>query len=285
MQLASLMESRRLTPLASGCITNHGYDPNYFGLLFAIEDKHFWFRTRNRIIATLIRQIASPAQSNHQILEVGCGTGNVLRILENGFPRDTVVGMDLFAEGLQYARRRTSCDLVQGDVQKLPFSRQFDLVGLFDLLEHLPNDKQILHDLRYILKPHGILMLTVPAHQSLWSYFDDMSHHRRRYDPNELESKLISTGYSVEYLTLFMASIYPIVWLKRRLMQINQKLDRKPTRLHNMALAELRIVPVINQFLTLLLAQEAWLISHHRHLPIGTSLLAIARKRPKEAAK
>ncbi len=175
------MESRQLTLLVSGYVANHGYDPQYFGLLFAVEDKHFWFRTRNRIIAALIHQIAFPPQSDCQILEVGCGTGNVLRILENGFPQGTVVGMDLFAEGLQYARRRTSCDLVQGDARKLPFCRQFDVIGLFDLLEHLPNDKQILHDLHCILKPHGILILTVPAHQSLWSDFDEMSHHRRRY--------------------------------------------------------------------------------------------------------
>jgi len=276
------MESRRLTKLASGCIANHGYDPNYFGLLFAVEDKHFWFCTRNRVIAALVHRIAATPQSGHRILEVGCGTGNVLRILENGFPQGTVVGMDLFAEGLQYARRRTSCDLVQGDVHKLPFCSRFDLIGLFDVLEHLPDDRRVLRDLHSILKPRGVLILTVPAHQSLWSYFDEISHHRRRYGPSELESKLISTGYSVEYLTLFMASVFPIVWVKRRSMRIDRDLDRKASRMHHMALAELRIVPVVNELLTLLLAQEAWLISHHGRLPIGTSLLAVARKRPND---
>jgi SAM-dependent methyltransferase len=263
--------------LASARIAKGGYDPTFFGALFATEDKHFWFRARNRVIAILVRQITADRDRGCRILEVGCGTGNVLRVLEQACAYGTVVGADVFPEGLQYARRRTSCALVRADLLKLPFCAAFDLVGIFDVLEHLPDDNRVLRELYSTLRLGGVLMLTVPSHPSLWSYFDEASHHCRRYGPDELEDKLISAGYSIEYLTQFMSCILPLVWVRRRLMMgIFQ--DRKATRLRDMALGELRIIPVVNDLLTLLLSQEARLISHRARLPIGTSLLAIAKK-------
>ena len=119
------------------------YDPAYFAPLFAVEDKHFWFRVRNLMIQTLVRQVIADFPSGYRVLEVGCGSGNVLRVLEETCTRGKVVGMDLFADGLKYARKRTTCSLVQGDMQNPPFGTQFDLIGLFDVLEHLPDDKQI----------------------------------------------------------------------------------------------------------------------------------------------
>jgi len=272
------MESKPLTEL-SRPTANRSYDPIYFAPLFAIEDRHFWFRARNRVISTLVKQITTDLASSYWVLEVGCGTGNVLRVLEQTCPGGVVVGMDLFTEGLQYARQRTSCLLVQGDMHMPPFGRRFDLIGLFDLLEHLPDDIQVLRDLYAMLAPGGRLLLTVPAHPSLWSYFDGASHHCRRYELAELESKLIRTDYRIEYLTQYMASIFPLVWLKRRLVASTERcLANDVNRTHELASGELRIMPVLNDLLVLLLAQEARMIARRRQLPIGTSLLAIARK-------
>lgn len=255
------------------------YDPSYFPRLFAIEDRHFWFRARNRVIATLVGQVTAALRPGYRVLEVGCGTGSVLRVLERACTRGTLVGMDLFAEGLQYARQRTSCPLVQGDIQTSPFATTFELIGLFDVLEHLPDDMQVLGNLHALLAPGGTLLLTVPAHRSLWSYFDEASHHCRRYELAELESKLVGTGYQVEYLTQYMASIFPLVWLGRRLAAW---LDRRPAgdagRTHDLAARELRITPVFNEVVALLLAQEARIIARRHPLPIGTSLVAVARK-------
>lgn len=114
------MENRLLTELLSAPIAHRSYDPAYFASLFAIEDQHFWFRARNRIISILVSQITAGLGSGYRILEVGCGTGNVLRLLEQICPRGVVMGVDLFAEGLHYARRRVSCPLVQGDIHMLP---------------------------------------------------------------------------------------------------------------------------------------------------------------------
>ena len=275
----SLTLDRPLSDLVLTSVVGRSYDSTCFRVLCASEDRHFWFRARNLIIATLVRQITTGLVGDCRVLDGGCGTGNVLRVLEQTCPYGTVVGMDVLLEGLHYARRRSSCALVQGDIHMPPFGAKFDLIGLFDVLEHLPDDTQVLRDLNSILAPDGVLLLTVPAHASLWSYFDQECHHYRRYESNEVERKLVLSGYRVEYLTQLMASIFPIVWLRRRLtMLIHRHLARNRGRIHELA-GELNVPPVINELLAFLLFHEARLIARRRQLPIGTSLLAIARKK------
>jgi SAM-dependent methyltransferase len=187
--------------------------------------------------------------------------------------------MDLFIEGLLFARGRTNSGLVQGDIHTPPFDTSFQLVGLFDVIEHLSDDEQVLRDIHALLADDGTLLVTVPAHRSLWSYFD-AGHHFRRYSLQELERKLQAAGYSVEFLTQYMASIFPLVWFGRRLAGLA---DRRPKgsaeRTHDLTSQELHIVPGLNAVLTWLLTLEARWLAGRRRLPIGTSLLAIARKR------
>jgi SAM-dependent methyltransferase len=255
------------------------YDPSFFTPLFAVEDQHFWFRARNRVIRTLVQQITAGLTPGYRVLEVGCGTGNVLRVLEHECIDGQVIGLDLFAEGLGYARQRTRCSLVQADVHTPPFSVQFDVIGLFDVLEHLPDDVQVLRDLHALLGSGGSLLLTVPAHASLWSYFDEESHHCRRYELADLERKLATTGYRVAYLTQWMASLFPLIWLGRRMAALADRRprdDRRRTR--DLAALDLRIVPVVNDLLTFVQMLEARLLARRYNLPIGSSLIAVARK-------
>ncbi|KAB2855096.1 MAG: class I SAM-dependent methyltransferase, partial [Anaerolineae bacterium] len=213
------------------------YDAQFFPLLFRVEDRHFWFRTRNRIIRTLVQQIVEPLPHGYRVLEVGCGTGNVLRHLEQTCTSGLVIGMDLFGEGLHYARQRVTCPLIQGDMHNPPFCAQFDLIGLFDVLEHLPDDLQVLNDLFSMLATGGKLLLTVPAHPSLWSYFDEAAHHCRRYQKHDLAEKLTKTGYRVEYISYYMASIFPLVWAGRKIAALTK--HDKTSDTHQMTTNEL----------------------------------------------
>jgi SAM-dependent methyltransferase len=268
-----------VTELPSRSSANGGYDPSYFARLFAIEDRHFWFRARNRVIAKVVSQITVGLPPGYRVLEVGSGSGNVLRILQQACPHGMVVGMDLFADSFQYARQRCSCSLVQGDMLKPPFASNFQLIGVFDVLEHLPDDMQALRDLHSMLTIRGALLLTVPIHPSLWSYFDEASCHCRRYEPDELERKLIDAGFQVEYLTPYMSTILPLVWLRRRLVAlVNRGRAADPRRVHELAASELRVTPVVNELMGWLLGLEARSIARRRRLRIGTSLLAVARK-------
>jgi SAM-dependent methyltransferase len=164
----------------------------------------------------------------------------------------------------------------------MPFEPGFDLICLFDVLEHLPDDRRVLQDIRTMLSPSGILMLTVPAHMSLWSYFDRASHHCRRYELRQLQAHLLEAGYHIEFSSEYMMALYPLVRLGRRLAALkdawwsrSSEMIQCPARL---AEQELRIVPGLNQLLTWLLIPETLLLRSQCKLPIGTSLLVVARK-------
>lgn len=262
--------------------SHSSYDPHYFSPLFAIEDKHFWFRSRNNDITTLVKPLLAKFDPDYKVLEIGCGTGNVLKELEKVCRPGSLFGMDLFSEGLAFARQRVSCPLVQGDLHQPPFDTKFDLIGLFDVIEHLPDDLQVLRDLSTMLKPGGALLLTVPAHPSLWSYFDTASHHFRRYTLKELETKLLATGYEVEYISQYMAILFPAVWLGRRLSNLLGRWDRKPDpeeQTRKLMETELRIMPGINRLLFMVLSWEKLLLRRHLRLPLGTSLIVVARNK------
>lgn len=254
-----------------------GYDPAYFAPLARIEDRHFWFRARNRAIEGLARQLESGLAGGYRVLEVGCGTGNVLRVLRRVCVRGTTLGMDLFADGLRFAQRRTDAPLLQGDVHAPPFEAGFHIIGLFDVLEHMPDDAEVLVALQRVLVPGGRLILTVPAHPGLWSYFDEAGRHCRRYREIEMLGKLVGAGYRIEYSSYFMMSLYPLLWAGRRLAALRGGQSAGEDRARELTSAELRVLPGINELLALLLAQEMRLILRRRHLPVGSSLVAIAR--------
>ena len=260
------------------------YDPGYFNPLFLAEDRHFWFRSRNKVIAASLSKIIDSLPPGYRMLEIGCGTGNVLRMLEKICIHGKVVGMDLFAEGLQFARTRVACSLVQCDLNFPPFQQDFSIIGMFDVLEHMEQDVAVLKNLGQMLSKNGVIVLTVPAFQSLFSYFDEASHHFRRYELDNLYSALSKAGYEVEYISYYMALTFPVVWLVRKLSPlVNRRKQVASQRendelVHDMSVDELRIVPVANEVMAWLLTREAWFVSHHIRIPFGTSLIAIARK-------
>ena len=255
-----------------------GYNPAFYEALYAAEDRHFWFRARNRIISIVASQVVSGLAPGYRVLEIGCGNGNVIRHLEKACANGVVIGMDLFGEGLKYARQRSSSLLVQADASRTPFRTRFELVGAFDVLEHIPDDVGVLRQLRTLISPGGVLLITVPAHQSLWSYFDEASHHCRRYEPDELSGKLFEAGYTVEFLSHYMASIYPLIWLGRRLAGRTSKgRDGEKPSAEELAKRELTVNPAVNLLLRGALAVEAPWIARRRRLSIGSSLVAVAR--------
>ena len=204
-------------PVAVESISSGGYDPSFFKQLAQVEDRHFWFRARNRLILGITRKLTARLEPGYRVLEVGCGTGNVLRVLRQACPEGKVVGLELWLDGLRFAQQRSRGPLVQGDVRNSPFGKPFALIGMFDVLEHIPEELETLVALREALAPGGRLMLTVPAHQYLWSYFDEAAQHCRRYSSREIRARLIEAGFEVEFLSQFMTCIFPIVWLFRKI--------------------------------------------------------------------
>jgi len=250
-----------------------GYDPGFYESLYAAEDRHFWFRSRNAVIAAMSSQAVAALAPGYRVLELGCGNGNVTRLLQTTCSSGLVIGMDLYGEGLRNAQRRGASLLVQADVNRPPFQKKFHLIGMFDVLEHIPDDGAILRQVFDLLEPGGTLLLTVPAHQKLWSYFDEASRHCRRYELPELRTRLTDSGYRVDYLSQYMMTLYPLMWLGRRFAGRERGGD--PMQL---ARKELQVAPILNAALNFVLAQELRWLAKRAHLPIGTSLIAVARK-------
>ena len=243
------------------------FDPNAFDDLIAVEDTHFWFRARNRLLARLFKRVRLPAgaASRPLVLEIGCGTGNVLRFLRRGFPDAFVLGIDRFPEGLRFARRRLGRGLVAADIGAPPFRANADAVCMFDVLEHIEDDVDVLQKTFRLLKPGGVLMITVPLHRWLWSDFDDHSQHVRRYAFDELATKIRSAGFAVEFASPFFGLLVPLMWLSRSVRSGG-------------GASNFRIVPGVNAILHLLLRIDSAIVGRARRVPFGSSMVVVARK-------
>lgn len=205
------------------------------------------------------------------MLEIGCGTGNTLRALRDGAPNAFVAGMDLFVEGLGIAQKRAPVALVCADVRRPPFREKFSLIGMFDVLEHLQEDLAALRDVRSLVRDDGAFLVTVPARQALWSYFDESSHHCRRYEEAELCEKLAAAGFRVEFVSFFMRASLPLLYAARKMARLRRGDQRSLTS------QELQIVPGLNPLLTRVLIREARSVAAGHKLSNGSSLVAVAR--------
>ena len=239
-----------------------------FAELAALEENNFWFRARNRLIVWALGQY-TPAFSD--FLEVGCGTGYVLQGVAAAFPSARICGTEAQTEGLKFAASRVSrATFLQMDARHMPFDREFDVIGAFDVIEHISEDESVLTQMHRALRPGGNLLLTVPQHPFLWSEYDVRAHHVRRYTAGELRHKLTRAGFEIVKMTSFVSLLLPLMMLSRRSQRVAGA-DYDP-------LAELRIAPVANALLKCALDAERLLIRAGLSLPAGGSLLAVARR-------
>ena len=256
------------------------YDQTLFDSLFRIEERHFWFHARRKIVGDLVTQITSDFPHGFRMIEIGCGTGNLLKVMTESSNEGHTYGSDIYWQGLYFAAQQTQASLFQGDLSCLPIrDRQFHLVGLFDVLEHIQNDSEALRQMNRILTNEGFLLVNVPAHQKLWSYFDLISHHQRRYETSDLQKKLEQTGFRVDYITEYMQVLYPLAYLRTKLTRrmSNVKPDNQLTRIGVLE-ADVSVLPIINEIAYFLLSLEFKKIRQRQHMRHGTSILAVAQK-------
>jgi SAM-dependent methyltransferase len=245
-----------------------GFDPNYFPLLWNLEKNYFWFSSRNKLITWSMKKYFSDATS---ILDVGCGTGNVLSAIKRAFPNSRLFGADIFIEGLRFAQERNETALLfQMDAKSIPFRDEFDIVGAFDLIEHIDNDELALNQMYKATRPGGGIIITTPQHPFLWSNKDEHAHHYRRYNSKELICKVENAGFKIEKITSFVTFLFPFIIASRYYNKII-KTDYQPLR-------EFHINNFSNNLFYKTMRFESNLIKLGFSFPFGTSLLLVGRK-------
>jgi len=249
------------------------FDAAVFERIFGIEQKHFWHNGRKEIILAILKRHI-PNLAECRMLEIGCGTGYVLSYLrQNGID---IEGADISIDGMKYCQKRLGqIGLYQVDILALPFLCDFDIIGIFDVLEHIEEDEYALENISQALKPGGKLLITVPAHKFLWSYADEFAHHKRRYSKKELVDKLERNGFIVKKASFYMFFLLPLV-LSMRL--INSIIRGESARRYGKSDTEHKIIPFVNGAFLRLLRLEECLI-RYINFPFGACLVVLAEKK------
>lgn len=245
-------------------------DERLLQTLLDVDERHWWARGRRQIIRAELDQLALP--SDARILDAGCGSG---RTLEELVDYGTVAGVELSPDAAEVARRRGCGEVVIGSLEDLPWpSENFDLITCLDVIEHVPDDRGALRELRRVSKPGGWLLATVPAYQALWSYHDVANHHYRRYERDTLRDAAMDAGWLLERMTSFNTLLFgpaAVIRLARRRFRRNgagQDEER----------FDLQLGPAwLNGMLERPLRAEANWLRRGRTLPVGLSLLAVFR--------
>jgi SAM-dependent methyltransferase len=246
-------------------IEGDGYDSHWFDALVAVEERNWWFRSRNRLILQTLHRSFPAARS---VLEIGCGTGYVLRALSQAGYQTT--GSELFPRGIEHARTRTpDATFVQLDARALPYREAFDIVAAFDVIEHIAEDQLVVNEMAAAARPGGGVVITVPQHPWLWSQADDYAHHQRRYSRAGLTARLERACLKPVLMTSFVTVALPA-------MAAARGLERRSTAYDPMA--EFGLPRWLNGVLEGFAAVERQLIRAGISLPVGGSLLAVAIK-------
>jgi SAM-dependent methyltransferase len=229
-----------------------------------VEDIHWWYRGRRRVIAEVLDRLGLPGDV--RILDAGCGSGRNMVDLARFGP---VTGLELADASVAKARERGVGEVVQGTLDALPFDPDsFDLAVSLDVIEHLEDDHRALAELRRVVRPGGKLLVTVPAYPRLWSQHDVVNHHFRRYTLATLEAAASASGWRTVSTTHFNGLLLPAAVAHRGLQRL-----RPPT---DDALSDLERTPGrLNRPLEWPLLLEARLIASGRRIPAGLSLLAL----------
>jgi SAM-dependent methyltransferase len=280
------------TPMANGIILpevpvrhrDDEYDPAGFAVLQDMQARHFWYLGRHRFLLGAVKHHCPPrsregAAGLHGV-DLGGGCGGWIRYLQ-------AHGRHLFSElalaDSSLSALSRAADVVGPDIKRyqidllrVPWTQRWDVAFLLDVLEHIPQDVEVLQAIRESLRPGGLLFVTTPALKCFWTYNDDLSHHVRRYSRQDFARLAVRSGLRLCWTRYFMFFLSPLLLLSRWTAPSVKDMDEPTIREH---LRRTHRVPVasINQALRMVFSLETplgfWL-----PFPWGTSILAVLQR-------
>jgi 2-polyprenyl-3-methyl-5-hydroxy-6-metoxy-1,4-benzoquinol methylase len=227
------------------------------------DSVHWWYRGRRTILAEYLKRAANLPQGA-RLLEVGCGTGHNLPMLARF---GTVDAIEIDAASREIASRRLGRPVLDAPLPVLSGIERgaYDLVAVLDVIEHVEDDVAALRAISECLGPSGKILITVPAHQWMWSMHDVVNHHYRRYSRAGLAKALAAAGLKSERLHYFNSLLFPLAVANRAFAKLTGKQDSDDAPPPG---------PVNSLF------ERAFSLERHAigrvQLPIGLSLLTLA---------
>lgn len=247
---------------------------NLYFEMYEQEKTYWWHVGKRKIVISLLDRFLGDNGNNQQqiMVDIGCGTGLMLETMSQyGF----AVGMDLSDEALFLCQKRKHRFLIKADANlTLPFDDgSFDIVTVLDVLEHINNDGNAVEEFHRVLKEGGILITTVPAFPFLWTYWDKLLHHKRRYTLNTLVSLFTHNGFLIKKVSYSNFFIFlPVIGIRfaKALLQRGK---------HGAQTSDFMDVPLLlNYILIHIYRLEAfWLRTFE--FPFGLSVVCVAQKR------
>jgi SAM-dependent methyltransferase len=239
-------------------------DAAHYQIDAALAETHWWWVARRKLLRRLLDRFVGKNRKR-KILEVGCSTGSNLRMLQEF---GTVHGLELHKPAVAYCRMRfPGIRIYDGGIPD-PLRDVYDAICLFDVLEHIEDEAGALEWIDDHLAPGGVLLVTVPAYDFLWSHHDELAHHHRRYTKTALEA-LLGQRFEVAYASYFNTHLFPAiaaVRLIQRLLRLDGGSDK--------AVGGKGFSNGLLQ--TVFAAERLWLPV--LKLPFGVSIFAVAHK-------
>jgi SAM-dependent methyltransferase len=238
-----------------------------YGLLHDVQQHHWWYVARRRILGSVLERSFQRGLPDGVLYDLGCGVGANLPLLQRfGHAH----GVDSSPEAIEFCHRRGLYQVTRQNLdslQDLP-SESGSVVLLADVIEHLDDEAACLTAAERLLKPGGLIVITVPAFMFLWSPADDLNHHRRRYTEPQVR-QLVSRWFEIEHSSYFNTFLFVPVVAGRLLQKL---MSRSGTD-------EAAVPPFpVNTLLEKIFSAETPLVTRAR-LPFGVSVLCVARKR------
>lgn len=250
---------------------------DYAQLYGDLQEWHWWFRGRQRVLEAVLRHELNGAGGGRRILSVGCGPASGLTwLVPFAGAGGTVVGLDLAAVHARDLPEQVG--FVVGSLTEAPFADgAFDVVLALDVLEHLEDDARGLSEAARLVRPGGLLLITVPALPSLWGGQDVVSHHLRRYTKGTLSGLFRRAGLEGFRVKYFNTLLFPLAaavrWSRRALGQAGRaQSDFEGQR-----------PGLVNDALERVFGFESRLINR-APMPVGVSLIATYSPPPRGRA-